>query len=82
MSVECLEVVKVSELAWLTHAFSVGESSATIETETVIHIVKVANIEKYGADGSTCSSLPTIAVDNQHVLIISYQISDVMSKMK
>ena len=73
MTIEGLEVVEVSKLAWLTDAFAADESLVAEELEAGVHIVEEAHEEKHGANARPSASLSRVAVHDQHVLRISFQ---------
>ena len=69
---ECLKVVEISQLTWLAHSFATREALVAVELEAVVNVAEVAHEEKQGTDGSTCSSFPRIAVNDQTVFRIGY----------
>ena len=58
----------------MTDSFTTDESLVTIEPQTVIDIIKVAHEEQKCTDGRTCSSLARVAVHDENILRVSFEI--------
>ena len=57
VTVERFEVVEIAQLAGLTHAFTTGESLMSVELETIVNVVKVADVQQKRGDCCACTTL-------------------------